>query len=88
MSLHSPMSKWRYKVEAAVHPVVHDVPSVQSTFIMKISLKLIVNVLNDGLETGQGTISSLYGAKKKPSIINSLVYFCCITGQTHNNSTQ
>lgn len=55
MSVFLPMSKWRYKVEAAVHPVVHDVPSVQPTFIVKISLKLIVNVLDDGLETGQKT---------------------------------
>lgn len=50
------MSKWRYKVETAVHPVVHNVPSVQPTFIMKISFKLIVNVLDDSLETGKEDI--------------------------------
>lgn len=44
------MSKWRYKVKAAVHPVVHYMSSVQPTLIMKVSLKLIVNVLDDGLE--------------------------------------
>lgn len=54
-SVHSPVSKWRYKVETAVHPVVHNVPSVQPTFIVKISLKLIVNVLDDGLKTGYQT---------------------------------
>lgn len=45
-----PVSKWRYEVEAAVNPVVHYVSSVQTTLIMKVSLKLIVNVLDDGLE--------------------------------------
>lgn len=55
---HSPVSKRRYEVEAAVHPVVHDVPPVQPALIVKISLKLIVNVLDDGLETGQETFSS------------------------------
>lgn len=45
-----PVSKWRYEVEAAVHPVVHDVPSVQPTLIVEVALKLIVNVLDDGLE--------------------------------------
>lgn len=44
------MSKWRYEVEAAVHPVVHYVSSVQPALIMEVSLKLIVNVLDDGLE--------------------------------------
>lgn len=52
MSVRSPMSKWRYEVETAVHPVIHNVPSVQPALIVKISLKLIVNVLDDGLETG------------------------------------
>lgn len=45
------MSKWRYEVEAAVHSIVHYVSSVQSTLIMEVSLKLIVNVLDDGLKT-------------------------------------
>lgn len=45
-----PVSKWRYEVEAAVHPVVHYVSSVQPALIMKVSFKLVVNVLNDGLK--------------------------------------
>lgn len=85
VSVHSPMSKRRYKVEAAVHPVVHDVPSVQPTFIVKISFKLIVNVLDDGLETRQKTCSSLDGAKKNP-MINNFVCFCCIIAQIHLKS--
>lgn len=44
------MSKWRNEVEAAVHPVVHDMSSVEPALIMKVSLKLIVNVLDDGLK--------------------------------------
>lgn len=65
VSVHSPVSEWRDEVEAAVHPVVHDVPSVQPALIVKIALKLVVNVLDDGLETRQKTFSSLDGAKKK-----------------------
>lgn len=45
-----PVSKWRYEIEAAVHPVVHYVSSVEPTLIVEVSLKLIVNVLDDGLE--------------------------------------
>lgn len=44
------MSKRRYEVEAAVDPVVHYVSSVQSALIMEVPLKLIVDVLDDGLE--------------------------------------
>ncbi len=33
-----------------MHPVVHDVSSVQPALIVEVSLKLIVNVLDDGLE--------------------------------------
>lgn len=47
------MSKWRYEVKAAVHSVVHNVSSVQPTLIMEVSLKLIVNVLDDSLKTNR-----------------------------------
>jgi len=50
-----PMSKWRNEIKAAVHSVVHYVPSVQPTFIMEVSFKLIVNVLDDGLEAEKQT---------------------------------
>lgn len=46
-----PVAKWRYEVEAAVHSVVHYVSSVQPTLIVEVALKLIVNVLDDGLKT-------------------------------------
>lgn len=79
--VHSPVSKRRYKVEAAVHPVVHDVPPVQSAFIVEISLKLIVNVLDDGLEAGQED-THLY--MEQNQLINHSVEFWCVTPQTHN----
>lgn len=45
-----PVSKWRYEVETAVHPVVYYVSSVQAALIVQVSLELIVDVLDDGLE--------------------------------------
>ena len=39
------------EVEAAVYAVVDDVSSIQTTLILKISLKLIVNILDDLTET-------------------------------------
>lgn len=44
------MAKRRDEVETAMHSVVYDMPSVQATLIMKISFKLIVNILNDWFE--------------------------------------
>ena len=45
-----PVSKGRYEVEAAVNSVVHDVSAVQTTLIMQVALKLIINVLDDSLK--------------------------------------
>lgn len=45
-----PVSEWRYEVEAAVHPVVHDVSSVQSALITEVALELIIDVLDDRLK--------------------------------------
>lgn len=52
-----PVSEWRYEVEAAVHPVVHNVSSVQSTLVAEVALKLIIDVLDDSLKA--------YMSKKK-----------------------
>lgn len=46
-----PMSKWRNEVKAAVHSIVHNMSSIQPTLIMEVSLKLIVDVLDDCLKT-------------------------------------
>jgi len=45
------MSKGWDEVEAAVHPVVDDVPPVQTTLVMQVPFKLLVDVGNDGLKT-------------------------------------
>lgn len=41
------------EVEAAVHTVVHDVPAVESTFIMQVALKLVIDVRDNGVKTVQ-----------------------------------
>lgn len=45
------MSEGGDEVEAAVHPVVDDVPSVQTTLVVQVPLKLLVNVGDDRLKT-------------------------------------
>lgn len=47
---HVPMSKGGNEVEAAMHPVVHDVASVQATLVMQVPFKLLVNVGDDCLK--------------------------------------
>lgn len=48
------MPEGRDEVEAAMHSVVLDVLTVQATLITKILLKLLVNVVGDGLPAGKG----------------------------------
>lgn len=48
------MPKGRDEVEAAMHSVVLDVLPVQATLITEILLKLLVNVVSDGLPAGKG----------------------------------
>lgn len=58
------MSKRRYEVKTAVDSVVYDVAPVQTTFIMKVSFKLIVNVLDDCSEAviwNRGILNMLGG---------------------------
>ena len=50
----SPVSEGRDEVEAAVDPVVHDVSPVQPALVVKVALKLVVDVLDDGLEAVAG----------------------------------
>lgn len=40
-----PVAKRRDEVEAAVNPVILDVPSVQATLVSEVLLKLLVNVI-------------------------------------------
>lgn len=48
------MPEGRDEVEAAMHSVVLDVLPVQATLITEILLKLLVNVVGDGLPAGKG----------------------------------
>lgn len=65
------MSEWGYEVEAAVHPVVHNVSSVQPTLVTKVALKLIVDVLDDRPKAGIG--------KKQSKINTSSPILCFLT---------
>lgn len=53
-----PMAQRGDEIEAAVNAVVHDVPSVQTALVVEIALKLVVDVGDDGAETGGETRSS------------------------------
>lgn len=44
------MSEGGDEVEATVHPVVDDVPSVQTALVMQVPLKLLVDVGDDSLK--------------------------------------
>lgn len=52
---YTPMSKWWYEIKTAVHSVIQYVLPVESTFISEILLKLLINVVRDGLPTGKHT---------------------------------
>lgn len=45
-----PMPEGRDEVKAAMDPVVYNVAPVQTTLIMKVSFKLVVNVLDNCFE--------------------------------------
>lgn len=62
------MPKGRDEVEAAVHSVVLDVLPVQATLITEILLKLLVNVISDGLPAGKGN------SNKTKSLVVSPVF--------------
>ncbi len=45
-----PVSKRRDEVKAAVYSVVNDVSTVQAALVVQVSLKLIINILDDRLK--------------------------------------
>lgn len=49
--MYLPVAHRVYEVEAAVDAVVYDVSPVQTALVCKVFLKLLVNVLDDSLET-------------------------------------
>lgn len=44
------MSERRDEVEAAVDAIIHDVSAVQAALVVQVTLELIVNVGDDGVE--------------------------------------
>lgn len=50
------MAEWGNEVEAAVNSVVNDVPAVQTALVVEVALKLVVDVADDGVETGEGKL--------------------------------
>lgn len=52
---HLPMTKRWNEIETAMDSIIYDVPSVQSTLIMQVSLKLLINVRDYGLKTEKQT---------------------------------
>lgn len=52
-SFYIPVSKGGYEVKAAVNSVIHNVAPVQATLVVEVSFKLIVDVVDDGFETGE-----------------------------------
>jgi hypothetical protein len=44
------MPEWRNKVEAAMNPVIGNIPTVKTPLSMEELLKLVIYVLYDGLE--------------------------------------
>lgn len=50
------MAEWRDEVETAVNSVVDDVPAVETALVVEVALKLVVDVADDGVETGRGKL--------------------------------
>ncbi len=46
-----PVSSRVDKIEAAVHSIVHDIPSVKTALILEVSLKLVIDVFDYLFET-------------------------------------
>lgn len=41
------------EIEAAVDPIVHNVSAVKAALVVEVALKLVVDVADDGAETGR-----------------------------------
>lgn len=54
------MTKRRDEIKAAVNPVINNMTSVQSTFIVQIPLKLLINVGNNCLKAEEQRKQSTY----------------------------
>lgn len=59
------MSEGRDEVEAAMHPVVDDVPPVQATLVMQIPFELLIDVGDDRLKTERSTDAKGHGPPRQ-----------------------
>lgn len=50
----SPVAKGGDEIEAAMDPIVHNVSAIKTALIVEVALKLVVDVADDGAETGWG----------------------------------
>lgn len=48
----SPVAQRGDEVEAAVNSIVNNVSTIQTALVMEVALKLVINVADDGAETG------------------------------------
>lgn len=60
-----PVSEGGDEVEAAVHPVIDDVPPVQPTLVVQVPLELLIDVADDGLEAARSTSSHHSGTRTR-----------------------
>lgn len=49
----SPVPEGGDEIEAAVDPIVHNVSAVKAALVVEVALKLVVDVADDGAETGR-----------------------------------
>lgn len=57
------------EIEAAVDPIVHNVSAVEAALVVEVALKLVVDVADDGAETGrerEGDVSLCLGEMTVP----------------------
>lgn len=59
-----PVSEGGNKVKATVHPVIDDVPSVQTALIMQVPFKLLIDVGDDCLKAGRNTNTTNHGIQE------------------------
>lgn len=55
----SPVAERGDEVEAAVNSVVNDVSAIEAALVVEVALKLVVDVADDGVETGRGKFISV-----------------------------
>lgn len=48
----SPVAEGGDEIEAAVDPIVNDVSAVEAALVMEVTFKLVIDVADDGAETG------------------------------------